>query len=107
MRRLTSGLAGSALAASVVIASVMPLNAAPIYVPKSTEVSANAETVHYVPRRYKKRHGWRYYSRYRNRCYYDRYYYCPRYGYRRHYRPYYPYRSYRYRRGGVTLEFSF
>jgi hypothetical protein len=123
MRRLASALMGSALAASFVIASLMPLNAAPLYLPKPTGVSADVEPIHYRGR-YGRRgygrpcyncgrgyYGGRHYYRPYYRPYY-RSYYRPYYRYYRpYYRPfypYYPYRPYYYPGyGGLTLYFSF
>lgn len=64
MRKLLSGVIATTLAASFAIASAMPLNAAPVYVPKSAPaaegVGANVEQVQYRWRR-----GVPYYGRYR------------------------------------------
>jgi hypothetical protein len=101
----------AALAASFMVAPATPLNAAPIFVPKSVELRGDVETVknrkwhhrhwrgerrHWRgERRYWRRHAWR------DRYYDDDYYYYRRPGVR-YYNPYWrPYRP------GVTLEFSF
>jgi hypothetical protein len=103
MTKLLSALAAVALAASF----TLPLNAAPIFVPKPEQVQTSAveQVNHWRHRHWRADRHWnrRYasrYCRYYGRCYprhygyYDRYY-----GYRDHY----PYR----RRSGVTIYFDF
>ena len=102
MKNLQSSLVASALAVSFAIASAMPMNAAPIYVPKSDQVvRTDVEQVNHTRRHWRqmqrraerrayrnwRRHAWRHPG------YYDDGYY---YSYPR-----------RYRRSGVTLEFRF
>jgi hypothetical protein len=119
MNKILSGLMASTLVASFAVASVMPAEAGPVFVPKTTEaVQTNAQNVdYYVYRRgdsgrvyhrnwraerrdrYMRRHAWRdrYYSD-------DPYYHSAyRYHHRRHWRDNY------WRRDdpGVRLEFSF
>ena len=64
MRELASVLFGTALAASFIIASIMPSNAAPAYVPRTAELGADVEKVNY-----RRRHGWRSYGHYYRDCY--------------------------------------
>ncbi|MDX0018817.1 hypothetical protein GOC03_05570 [Sinorhizobium meliloti] len=102
MSKLLSALIATILAASF----ALPLNAAPIFVPKPAQVQADsAEQVnhrHYRPwraeRHWNRRHAYRS-CRYYGRCY-------PRhYGYS-NYRPHYRYHRY-HRRPGVTIFFNF
>lgn len=113
MNKLLSGLLATSLAASFLIAPAMPLNAAPVFVPKSVETQSDVQQVKHrkwhrghrhwraerrhwrAERRHWRRHAWR------DRYYDDDYYY-----YRRH--GLYDNRRYwRRNRSGVTLEFSF
>ena len=108
MNRLLSGLMAIPLAASFLIAPAIPLNAAPVFVPKSVEARTDVEQVRHRKwhhrahrhwrdeRRHWRRHAWR------DRRYYDDdYYYHRRHGF-------YDNRRYgRRHRSGVTLEFSF
>jgi hypothetical protein len=115
MNKLLSGLMATALMGSFAIASVIPANAAPVYVPKSDQVRSDVENVNHTRRhwrmqrraewraerayRWSRRHAWR--ERYYDDN--DGYYaYRPRY-YHRYYGGDYP--RY-YRRPGVTLEFD-
>jgi hypothetical protein len=107
MNKILSGLTATALAASFAIASEVPVNAAPVFVPQSEQVRGDVQQVRhdtYWGRhrhwRHHRRHGWR------NRYYYDNdgyYAYRPRY-YHRYYGGDYP--RY-YRRPGVSLHLSF
>ncbi|MCV3241633.1 hypothetical protein [Mesorhizobium sp. ZC-5] len=112
MNRLQSGFLATTLAASFLIAPAMPLNAAPVFVPKSVETRTDVQQVRHrkwhrghrhwraerrhwrAERRHWRRHAWR------DRYYDDDYYY-RRHGSRYHHRYWRPQRS------GVTLEFSF
>ena len=112
MKKLLSLLTATFLAA----AFALPLNAAPIFVPKTEQIQA-LETVKY----WKKGHGNRYWrngrhwnNRYawRNCGYYGSCYPRRYYGYRNYYRPYYPgyYRPYYpgyYPRSGFSIYLSF
>ena len=53
MNKLLSGLMATTLAASFAIASSMPLNAAPIYVPKSEQVRTDVEQVNHTRRHWR------------------------------------------------------
>lgn len=105
MTKLLSALAAVALAASF----ALPLNAAPIFVPKPEQAQAGAveQVNHWRHRHWRADRHWnrRYASRscrYYGRCYPRHYGY---YGYRD---GYYGYRDhYRYRRSGVTIYFNF
>jgi hypothetical protein len=111
MKKLFSGLAASALAASFVIADVMAVNAAPVYVPKSEQVRTDVQKVDHTRRHWRiqqrraerrayreaRRNAWR-----RDRDYYDDDYY----HYRRHGFRHYPRRHWR-GNSGVVLEFRF
>ena len=56
MKKLMSGLLATTLAASFAIASVVPLNAAPVFAPKSEQVRTDVEKVQYEPwRRWNRR----------------------------------------------------
>jgi hypothetical protein len=110
MKTLMSVLAGALLAVSF----ALPVNAAPIFMPKPEQVQANiVEKVHdrrnwrrkhyrnwRSDRHWKRRYAWR------NCRYYGRCYPRPYYGYGRYYgyRDYYPRR---YRRSGVSIYLSF
>ena len=109
MNRFLSGLMATTLAASFAFAAALPLNAAPIFVPKSHEVRTDAETVNhtrrhwrYQQRRWAERRAERHWRRHHSRFYHDDYYYERRQAFRHHHRHYRPWRD-----GGVTLEFSF
>jgi hypothetical protein len=110
MNKLLSGLMAAALGASFVIAPAVPLNAAPVFVPKAVEVRSDVETVKH--RKWQRRH-WRAERRYwrrqawRDRHYYGRHYYDDDYYYYRRYGVRHPHRYWRRHRPGVTLEFSF
>jgi Ni/Co efflux regulator RcnB len=106
-------LMAAALAASFVIAPAIPLNAAPVFVPKSVEARGDVEAVKHrkwhrghrhlraerrhwrAERRHWRRQAWR------DRHYDDDYYDYRRYGTR------YDRRYLRRQRPNVTLEFSF
>jgi hypothetical protein len=128
MNKLLSGLMATALVGSFAIASVMPADAAPVYVPKSDQVQSDVQNVSHTRRhwRMQRRAEWRMQRRAewgaqradrwsRRHAWRDRYYddndgyysvYRPRY-YRGddYYRGDYP-RYYRRHRPGVTLEFN-
>jgi hypothetical protein len=115
MNTFLSSLMATALVGSFAIASVVPANAAPVYVPKSDQVRSDVQNVNHTRRhwrmqqrraelraerradRWARRHAWR------DRYYYDNDGYS---AYRpRYYRDDYP-RYYRRHRPGVTLEFN-
>jgi hypothetical protein len=116
MKKLLSVMIATFLAA----AFAMPLNAAPMFVPKTEQVREDVvEKVKHRKyyrhwrgdRRWHRRQAWRS-CRYNGNCYPRRYYG----GYRNYYRPYYPgyypryYRPYYpgyYPRSGVSIFFSF
>ena len=50
MNKFLSGLMATALVGSFAIASVMPANAAPVYVPKSTQAQTDVEKVNHTRR---------------------------------------------------------
>ena len=113
MNKLLSGLMATALAASFAIASVMPLNAAPVYVPKSEQVQTDVQQVNHTRRHWRcsssvapnaaltatgdGRHA----AIYRDRYYDDGYHYERRHGFR-----HYPRRHWR-GDDGITLQFRF
>ena len=114
MNKLLSGLMATTLAASFAVASVMPLNAAPIYVPKSEQVRTDVEQVNHTRRHWRiqqqrraERRAYRQWRRearrdfYRDRYYDDGYYYERRHAFR-----HYPRRHWR-GDNGVILEFRF
>jgi hypothetical protein len=120
MNKFLSGLMATALVGSFAIASVMPANAAPVYVPKSSQAQTDVEKVNHTRRHARiqqQRRAFRA-DRYDNRA--DRYdnrsdrsvYREDRYGhsaYRKHHRRHwrdYDNNSYR-REGGVRLELNF
>jgi hypothetical protein len=99
MRRLASGLVGHALAAFFIVASLTPLNAAPLYLPTPTGVaSTNVEPIYYYGHRCY-HCGRRYYYRGYHHPYYRRTYHPY---YHHYYHPYYryhnPYYYHHYRR---------
>ena len=53
MNKLLSGLMATTLAASFAIASVVPLNAAPVYVPKSEQVQTDVQQVNHTRRHWR------------------------------------------------------
>jgi hypothetical protein len=53
MNKLFSGLMATALVGSFAIASVMPANAAPVYVPKSEQVRTDVEQVNHTRRHWR------------------------------------------------------
>ncbi|WP_248449449.1 hypothetical protein [Sinorhizobium meliloti] len=102
MSKLLSALIATILAASF----ALPLNAAPIFVPKPAQVQADsAEQVnHRHYRHWRAERHWNRRHAYRSCGYYGRCY--PRhYGYS-NYRPYHRYHRY-HRRSGVTIFFNF
>jgi hypothetical protein len=121
MNKLLSGLMATALVGSFAIASVIPANAAPVYVPKSDQVQSDVQNVSHTRRhwrmqrraewraerrgdRWSRRQAWRDRYDYQNEGYSA---YRPRYyrGGDEYYRGDYP-RYYRRHRPGVTLEFN-
>jgi len=102
MKKLFSALVAVVLTASF----ALPLNAAPIHMPKAEQVQTG-DIVQVKNRhhgRWRSDRDWnRRYAhrscRYYGNCYRERYYGYPRYGYR----DYYPY----HRRSGVTVYFNF
>jgi hypothetical protein len=70
MKKLLSGLMATTLAASFAIASAMPLNAAPMFVPKSEQMRTDVEKVQYGPewRRVNRNRDWRRANRYDRRA---------------------------------------
>ena len=56
MKKLMSGLLATTLAASFAVATVVPLNAAPIFVPKTESAQTDVQTVQYKPWRQMGRH---------------------------------------------------
>jgi len=53
MNKFLSGLMATALVGSFAIASVMPANAAPVYVPKSEQVRTDVERVNHTRRHWR------------------------------------------------------
>lgn len=114
MNKLLSGLMATTLAASFAIASVVPLNAAPVYVPKSEQVKTDVQQVNHTRRHWRiqqqrraERRAYRQWRRearrdfYRDRYRDDGYYYERRHGFR-----HYPRRHWR-GDDGITLQFRF
>ena len=53
MNKLLSGLMATTLVASFAIASVVPSNAAPVYVPKSEQVQTDVQQVNHTRRHWR------------------------------------------------------
>jgi Ni/Co efflux regulator RcnB len=110
MNRLLYRLMATTLASSFVVAPALPLNAAPVFVPKSVEASGNVDMVkhrkwHRGHRHWRaERRQWRNERHWRRHGWQERRYYDDSYYYRRH--DVRPHRYWRRERPGVTLEFS-
>jgi|EndMetStandDraft_8_1072994.scaffolds.fasta_scaffold352612_2 hypothetical protein len=114
MNKFLSGLMATALVGSFAIASVMPANAAPVYVPKSEQVRTDVEQVNHTRRHWRIQQERRAYRAERRADRWDRrsVYREDRYGhsiYRKHHRRHWRDHNDDYRRdnGGVRLELSF
>src|SRR6185436_522360 len=97
MNRFLSGLVATTLAASFAFASALPLNAAPMFVPKSHEVRTDVEKVDHTRRHWRyqqerwaerraERRAYRHWRRNHSRFYDDDYYYERRQAFRHHHR---------------------
>ena len=114
MNKFLSGLMATALVGSFAIASVMPANAAPVYVPKSTQAQTDVEKVNHTRRHARIQQQRRAFRAERRADRWDRREYREdRYGHsayrkhhRRHWRDYNNDGYYR-RDGGVRLELNF
>ena len=113
MNKFLSGLMATALVGSFAIASVIPANAAPVYVPKSEQVRTDVEQVNHTRRHWRIQQERRAYRAERRADRWDRrsVYREDRYGhsvYRKHHRRHWrDHNDYRRDNGGVRLELSF